>query len=45
MGENMGLILILLLSLYGCAELMRAISRLVLSPTKADRGVLMIPLC
>ena len=41
----MGLILILLLSLYGCAELLLAISRRVLSPPKEDRGVLMIPLC
>ena len=34
----MGLILILLLSLYGCAELLLAISRRVLSPPKEDRG-------
>ncbi len=45
MGENIGLVLILLLSLYGCAELLLAISRRVLSPAKGDRGVLMIPLC
>lgn len=38
MGENMGLILILLLSLYGCAELLLAISRRVLSPPKRTGG-------
>ena len=44
MGETIGLILILLLSLYGCAQLILALSRRLLLPAKGDRGMVIIPL-
>lgn len=44
MGENIGLILILLLSLYGCAQLILSLSRRLLVPAKTDRSVFMVPL-
>lgn len=44
MGENILLVAVLLLALYGCTELIRHVAERLLTPSKACGGVLVIPL-
>lgn len=42
-GEHILLAVVLLLALYGCAELIRRLACFVMTPTKGTAGILVIP--
>ena len=42
-GEHILLAIVLLLALYGCAELIRRLACFVMAPSKGTAGVLVIP--
>lgn len=44
MGETIMLVIVLLLSLYGCVELIRCITFLILKPFGQHSGILVLPI-